>query len=65
MQREDDKPEAVLKRLEVYQSMVDPLLTFYKEKKVLREFKGTESNVIYPDVNNMLYDFNFALSKRR
>jgi len=65
VQREDDKPESVMKRLEIYQSMVDPLLNFYKEKKVLREFAGTESNVIWPDVKHFLYDFNFSLSKRR
>lgn len=56
-QRDDDKPESVRKRLEVYQSMVDPVLKFYRDKKLLIEFSGTESNVIWPEVKKFLAQF--------
>jgi len=56
-QREDDKPESVRKRLQVYQSMVDPVLNFYRTKKLLVEFVGTESNVIWPEVKKFLTQF--------
>ncbi|CAG7822593.1 unnamed protein product [Allacma fusca] len=56
-QREDDKPESVKKRLEIYQSVMDPILEYYKNKQVLQVFSGTESNVIYPQVKRFLEDF--------
>lgn len=56
-QRDDDKPESVRKRLEVYQSMVDPVLNYYRNKKLLAEFAGTESNVIWPEVKKFLTQF--------
>jgi nucleoside-triphosphate--adenylate kinase len=56
-QREDDKPESVTKRLEVYQSVMDPILEYYKSKQILKVFSGTESNVIYPQVKTFLEDF--------
>jgi len=34
-QRDDDKPEAIKKRLEVYQQQTSPLIDFYKEKGIL------------------------------
>ena len=33
-QREDDKPQSIIKRLEVYQSETFPLIDFYKEKNI-------------------------------
>lgn len=36
-QREDDRAEAVLKRLEVYESQTEPLLGFYRSRGVLVE----------------------------
>ncbi|CAL8105238.1 unnamed protein product [Orchesella dallaii] len=50
IQREDDKPESVLRRLELYQMEAEPLLAYYRERGVLQEFWGTESNKIYPEV---------------
>lgn len=35
-QREDDKKEVVLKRLEVYNSLTKPLIEFYEEKNILK-----------------------------
>ncbi|XP_018571123.1 GTP:AMP phosphotransferase AK3, mitochondrial [Anoplophora glabripennis] len=50
IQRDDDKPEVVLKRLEQYEKMTGPVATFYREKGILKEFCGDETNVIWPKV---------------
>ena len=41
-QREDDKPEAVKKRLKVYKKKTKPLVNFYKERKKLTEINGND-----------------------
>jgi adenylate kinase len=41
IQRDDDKPEVVRKRLEVYQSSTAPLVDYYEERGILRRFDGT------------------------
>jgi adenylate kinase len=40
IQREDDRPDVVKKRLEVYHEMTAPLLDYYKQKGVLSEIPG-------------------------
>ena len=40
--REDDKPETIKNRLEVYHSQTEPLLTYYKNKGLLRVAEGQE-----------------------
>lgn len=54
MQRPDDKPGAVKKRLEIYESMTRPVIKFYKDKGILQEFKGRTSDEIWPKVINCL-----------
>ncbi|GAB4493620.1 MAG: adenylate kinase [Anaerolineales bacterium] len=39
-QREDDKAETVVHRIEVYQSQTAPLINYYKERGVLAEING-------------------------
>ncbi|MBQ9142279.1 MAG: adenylate kinase [Lachnospiraceae bacterium] len=39
--RDDDKPETVLKRLQVYHDQTQPLIDFYTAKGVLKEVDGT------------------------
>lgn len=39
--RDDDKPETVKNRLDVYHKQTQPLIDFYKGKGVLREVDGT------------------------
>ncbi len=39
--RDDDKPETVLKRLQVYHEQTQPLIDFYTAKGVLRTVDGT------------------------
>ncbi len=41
IQRDDDKPEVVRKRLEVYHAQTAPLVDYYDEKGILRRFDGT------------------------
>jgi adenylate kinase len=40
IQRDDDKPETVRKRLAVYHEQTEPLVTWYEGKDVLRRFDG-------------------------
>lgn len=40
IQRQDDKPETVLSRLEVYHSQTAPLISFYKERGILAAVDG-------------------------
>lgn len=56
VQREDDKPESVLKRLQKYECATAPLVNYYEEKGVIETFKGTMSDVIYPEVKGWLDD---------
>jgi len=43
VQRDDDKPETVSKRLEVYHDQTEPLISYYEDKGLLRRFDGTRS----------------------
>lgn len=42
-QRDDDKPEAIKKRLEMYESETKPLIAFYKKKGLLKKIDGAQS----------------------
>lgn len=54
IQRDDDKPETVRARLETYQKQTTPVLDYYREKGLLQEFQGTESDKIWPHVQKYL-----------
>lgn len=54
IQRPDDKPEAVLKRLEIYKSVTQPVINFYKDKGILKNFEGRTSDEIWPKVTSYL-----------
>jgi adenylate kinase len=41
IQRDDEKPEVIKKRLEVYESQTQPLLDFYRSRGLLQEVDGT------------------------
>ncbi len=43
LQREDDKPETVRNRLDVYHAQTSQLIPFYEERGLLRRFDGTRS----------------------
>jgi adenylate kinase len=43
VQRDDDKPETVKKRLQVYHDQTEPLIDWYEDKGLLRRFDGSRS----------------------
>jgi adenylate kinase len=43
IQRDDDKPETVRRRLEVYHEQTTPLVDYYEEQNLLRRFDGSRS----------------------
>jgi adenylate kinase len=42
-QRDDDKPETVKRRLDVYHEQTEPLIKWYEDKGLLRRFDGTRT----------------------
>ena len=42
-QRDDDKPEIVQNRLDVYHDQTKPLIAYYEDRGMLRRFDGTRS----------------------
>jgi len=56
VQRDDDKPETVRKRLDAYDKVTSPLIQYYEKKGVLKTFSGTMSDKIYPEVEKWLKD---------
>lgn len=43
VQRDDDKPETIQKRLDVYHDQTEPLIDYYERRGLLRRFDGTRS----------------------
>lgn len=56
IQRPDDKPEAVKKRLDIYETMTKPVIDFYKTKGIINDFEGSTSDEIWPKITNYLDD---------
>ena len=54
VQRHDDKPETVRARLQLYDESTSPLVEYFENNGVLKSFKGTQSDVIYPEVKKWL-----------
>lgn len=59
VQRDDDKPESVRQRLAAYDQVTAPLVNYYREYGVLKSFRGTQSDVIYPMVKKWLKEQGF------
>jgi len=59
VQREDDKPESVRRRLQAYDDVTAPLVEYYTSKGILATFHGTMSDVIYPDVKEAIDELLF------
>ncbi|MBA3064472.1 adenylate kinase [Candidatus Woesearchaeota archaeon] len=59
-QREDDKPESVKKRLDVYKKQTEPLIEYYTKKGILRSI-----NADWPieQVDNVIADARKALEE--
>jgi adenylate kinase len=43
IQRDDDKPETIQRRLDVYHQQTEPVISWYEEKGLLRRFDGDRS----------------------
>jgi adenylate kinase len=43
VQRDDDKPETIRKRLSVYHDQTEPLVAYYEERELLRRFDGSRT----------------------
>jgi len=43
IQRDDDKPDTVKHRLEVYHEQTEPVIGYYEKQGLLRRFDGTRS----------------------
>lgn len=54
-QRDDDKPETIKQRLDVYEESTAPLVGYYRDKDLLREVDGDRSqDEVYADVKTLL-----------
>jgi adenylate kinase len=42
IQRDDDKPEAISRRLQVYRAQTQPLIDYYRERRLLRTVNGRQ-----------------------
>ena len=42
LQRDDDKPETIHKRMQTYRTLTEPLIAYYTKKKLLREINGDQ-----------------------
>ncbi len=55
VQRSDDRPEAIGKRLEVYRSQTSPLLAYYRDRRILREIDANRSpDVVYKELLKLM-----------
>ncbi|KAL7671289.1 hypothetical protein ACOME3_006190 [Neoechinorhynchus agilis] len=54
IQREDDKPDTVAARLNLYEKQTSPLKEFYRKQGILQEYFGRETNKIWPHVKAYL-----------
>ena len=55
--RDDDRPETVLRRLEVYHAETEPLIGYYREKGILRTVDGSQSiDQVFEDSLRVLSD---------
>lgn len=53
--RDDDKPETVKKRLDVYHEQTEPLIKYYTDKGIIKELDGTmEMDDVFSDIIKIL-----------
>ncbi len=54
-QRDDDKPETIQHRLDVYETQTSPLVEYYKGHSILKEVDGDRPvDDVYVDVKALL-----------
>ena len=53
--RDDDKPETVKQRLEVYHTQTQPLIDYYTKEGILQEVDGTQDlEVVFDEIVKLL-----------
>ena len=53
--RDDDKPETVKKRLDVYHEQTQPLIDYYKKQGILKSVDGTQDmEKVFADITDIL-----------
>ena len=57
-QREDDKPETIRNRLDVYKKQTQPLINYYGSKKILQTIDGSkEIPQIFEEIKDVLEEY--------
>ncbi|XP_077594310.1 GTP:AMP phosphotransferase AK3, mitochondrial [Stigmatopora nigra] len=64
VQRNDDTPDTVTRRLKAYETQTEPVLEYYRSKGVLETFSGTETNTIWPHVEVFLHKKLLMLNQK-
>ena len=55
VQRPDDAPDTVSERLQQYNAQTRPVLEYYEEQSLLQSFTGTESDVLWPQIETFIH----------
>jgi len=58
VQRADDQPDVVAKRLQVYEEMMKPVLDYFIKQDMVTNFKGRTTAEIWPRVERFLQEKN-------
>jgi len=54
-QREDDKPEALLNRLQIYHEKTRPLVEYYSQRNILHEVNGNQPfDKVYEEIKSVI-----------
>ena len=54
-QRDDDKPDVIKKRLEIYNTETTPLIAYYKKKNILKPVDASQAvNAVFADIEKAL-----------
>lgn len=56
-QREDDKPEVVQRRLQDYATKTEPVVRFYREIGILKDFYGNTTDEMWPKIRNFIAQY--------
>lgn len=54
VQRDDDKPQVVRKRLQLYEELIKPVIEFYQSKNLLKTYEGKTTAEIWPRIERFL-----------
>ena len=65
IQRDDDKPETIKRRLDIYKNDTEPLLAYYSKKGLMKEVDGNlEVNALFEKLKVLFVNASDKVSKR-